>query len=491
MADGQDGRQARARVAALIRAARRANGVIHFRTSRTGIFPVLFFALALAAAAASPPRAVHRALVAPVADDRDRTLRLSLPARARGVDARRRVAHRGDRLRGLARRRLHAGATRRRSSSTIRSRLPNGSAWPYLNQPLIMLWASPPTPRDDIGEFRTWGDMLVVARVRAHRASHASVAQRVRRGACGRRCRPTSARSRCARRAGRSRGTRRTSRDASPAPDVRSARGAPRFSGSGRSRDSCRATSSSTPGARTRAASSRISPARRSSNGWSSGAATRVSVDVWRRLSAKQNRTFDEAFAGVFGEAPAALYGRFTADVIAKAAEAARVDSRRRRRHRRDRAATVAQHRRSRDLRRRAAHRHRRSIGDAAVARRDLENRRRAGHRPRASRFAAARGRSGGRSRALDLSAAEAAYRDAALVGRVVRESDGFCATDACCSRRARRAATERSSSDLYHLGSAHAIPSHRVTHDASLTRRRSGARRTVGVRDALPPWLV
>jgi hypothetical protein len=38
---------------------------------------------------------------------------------------------------------------------------PNGSAWPFLNQPVIELWATPPDPREDIGEFRDWGEMLV------------------------------------------------------------------------------------------------------------------------------------------------------------------------------------------------------------------------------------------------------------------------------------------------------------------------------------------
>jgi hypothetical protein len=46
---------------------------------------------------------------------------------------------------------------------------------------------------------------------------------------------------------------------------------------------------------------------------------------VWRRLSARQDRTFDDAFAGVFGQSPRALYGRFLAEVTANAAEAARL----------------------------------------------------------------------------------------------------------------------------------------------------------------------
>ena len=41
-------------------------------------------------------------------------------------------------------------------------------------------------------------------------------------------------------------------------------------------------------------------------------------VFVWRRLSARQNRTFDEAFAGVYGESPRALYGRFSSELTAR-----------------------------------------------------------------------------------------------------------------------------------------------------------------------------
>ncbi len=45
-------------------------------------------------------------------------------------------------------------------------------------------------------------------------------------------------------------------------------------------------------------------------------------VHLWRRMTAKQDRTFDVAFAGVFGETPRVLYGRFVAEVTAQAAQA-------------------------------------------------------------------------------------------------------------------------------------------------------------------------
>lgn len=47
-------------------------------------------------------------------------------------------------------------------------------------------------------------------------------------------------------------------------------------------------------------------------------------VHLWRRLSARQDRSFDEAFAGVFGGYPADLYGRFTAELTGKALEVER-----------------------------------------------------------------------------------------------------------------------------------------------------------------------
>ncbi|HWZ57972.1 MAG TPA: hypothetical protein VNW46_03265, partial [Gemmatimonadaceae bacterium] len=44
---------------------------------------------------------------------------------------------------------------------------------------------------------------------------------------------------------------------------------------------------------------------------------------LWRRMSARRNRTFDEAFTGVYGQSPAEMYGWFTAEVTGKALAAA------------------------------------------------------------------------------------------------------------------------------------------------------------------------
>ncbi|MCB9685760.1 MAG: hypothetical protein H6735_12030 [Alphaproteobacteria bacterium] len=47
---------------------------------------------------------------------------------------------------------------------------------------------------------------------------------------------------------------------------------------------------------------------------------------LWRRMSAREVRTFDDAFTGVFGEPPAVLYGRFSAELTADAVLAARAE---------------------------------------------------------------------------------------------------------------------------------------------------------------------
>lgn len=52
-------------------------------------------------------------------------------------------------------------------------------------------------------------------------------------------------------------------------------------------------------------------------------------VHLWRRMSARQVRTFDDAFAGVYGGYPADLYGRFTAELTGHALDVEREVERR------------------------------------------------------------------------------------------------------------------------------------------------------------------
>ena len=48
-------------------------------------------------------------------------------------------------------------------------------------------------------------------------------------------------------------------------------------------------------------------------------------VHLWRRLTAKQQRSFDQAFTGVYGAPPAQLYGRFVAELTESAMDAEEV----------------------------------------------------------------------------------------------------------------------------------------------------------------------
>ena len=48
---------------------------------------------------------------------------------------------------------------------------------------------------------------------------------------------------------------------------------------------------------------------------------------LWARMTARQRRSFDAAFSGVFGESPSRLYGQFIAEVTANAMAAAKSES--------------------------------------------------------------------------------------------------------------------------------------------------------------------
>ncbi len=195
----------------------------------------------------------------------------------------------------------------------------NGSAWPFLKRPSIYLWAAPPDPRDDIGEFRDWGEMLV-----SHEFGHIAHLTR-----------PS-----------RSRGVLDNLRRALPIDAGPIAIRAPRWviegyatfiegrvTGSGRPHgvwrpallrelalegqlpryENLNASGAFEGGSFAYLAGSAFLEWLAEQRGDSS------LVLVWRRLTARQNRSFDEAFRGVFGESPSVLYGRFTADLTGKA----------------------------------------------------------------------------------------------------------------------------------------------------------------------------
>jgi hypothetical protein len=195
----------------------------------------------------------------------------------------------------------------------------NGSAWPFLKGPTIYLWAAPPDPRDDIGEFRDWGEMLI-----SHEFGHIAHLTR-----------PS-----------RSRGVLDNLRRALPIDVGPIAIRAPRWVIEGYATFiEGRVTGSGRPHGVWRPALLRELALEgqlpRYENLNSSGAFEGGSfaylagsaflewlaqqrgdsslVLVWRRLTARQNRSFDEAFRGVFGESPSVLYGRFTVDLTGKA----------------------------------------------------------------------------------------------------------------------------------------------------------------------------
>ena len=194
----------------------------------------------------------------------------------------------------------------------------NGFAFTLLDHPLIVFWASPPDPRESIGQFRTWGEMLAV-----HEFGHVAHLTRPSRNPL----------------------TRLFWRIAPVNVGPLTLR-APRWviegyatyiegvvTGSGRPHGVWRPAT-----LRQWAVEGRL-PNYAQLSSWSdfeggefaylAGSAflewlarrngDSSLVDVWRRLSARVNRSFDEAFAGVYGDPPAVVYDRFRAEVTAAA----------------------------------------------------------------------------------------------------------------------------------------------------------------------------
>ena len=199
----------------------------------------------------------------------------------------------------------------------------NGFAFTVIDHPVIVFWASPPDPRESIGQFRTWGEMLAV-----HEFGHVAHLTRPSRNPWTRllwRVAPV---------------------DLGPIP-----LNAPRWvlegyatyiegvvTGTGRPHGVWRPAT-----LRQWAIEGRL-PNYAQLSSWSdfeggefaylAGSAflewlarrqgDSSLVDLWRRLTARTNRTFDEAFAGVYGDSPALVYDRFRAEVTA---DAVRIDS--------------------------------------------------------------------------------------------------------------------------------------------------------------------
>ncbi|MDX2184428.1 MAG: hypothetical protein SFW08_10660 [Gemmatimonadaceae bacterium] len=196
--------------------------------------------------------------------------------------------------------------------------VPNGSAWPSLAAPAMRFWATPPDPASGLGNNRGWGEILSV-----HEYAHLAHLLRP---------------------------TRDKWRDfnlrLSPVPIGPIPLGAPfwviegyatliegQLTGSGRPNGAAR------PALLRQFAIEGALPAYDALDdaGTFQGGSVRYLVgsaflewlqaqrgeaaltNLWKRMTAKQQRSFDASFRGVFGAPPAELYGRFAAEVTARA----------------------------------------------------------------------------------------------------------------------------------------------------------------------------
>lgn len=284
------------------------------KASRTGIFPVLFFLLTFAAQRTDAQGLVRAWLPWRTIETEHFVFHYPLELE----DWTRSLATRADAIQSAVGQ-LVGYAPPHKTHVVVDDpyESSNGSAWPFLDRPVISLWASPPDPRSDIGEFRDWGRTLL-----SHEFTHVAHLARPSR----------NARIRALWRLGPV--------DLGPitvnAPRwviegfATYAEG--RLTGSGRPHGSWRpaylrqwalegqlprydqlsAFGSFDGGEFAYLAGSAFLEWLAERHGDSS------LVDVWRRMTAKTPRGFDDAFTGVYGESARALYGRFTADVTGK-----------------------------------------------------------------------------------------------------------------------------------------------------------------------------
>jgi hypothetical protein len=307
---------------------RRPSIILPPPTTRTGIFPVLFFIAVLAALAVLTPRPVSAQFVTrswvPWRTIETAHFEIHYPADLEAWT--RNTASTLDAIDSAVAAIVgYAPSVKTQIVVDNPYAIANGSAWPFLDRPVINLWAAPPDPREDIGEYRVWGQMLT-----AHEFTHIAHLTRPSRNAFVRHL-----------------------WQALPVNVGPITLNAPRWAIEGYATYAeGRVTGSGRPHGAWRAAFLRQwalegqLPRYEQLNAWGAyaggefaylagsaflewlterpGAGDSSLVHVWRRLTAKQQRGFDAAFTGVYGETPRALYGKFLADVTGNALAVAR-----------------------------------------------------------------------------------------------------------------------------------------------------------------------
>ena len=195
----------------------------------------------------------------------------------------------------------------------------NGSAWPFLDDPRMVLWTSPPGPESVIGNYADWVELLTIHE-QAHLAHllrpSRNLFQRVMGEWLG--LGPITLRA-----------PRWVSEGYATVIEGD-------LTGAGRPQSDIRAAILRKWAQQGRLPSySQMSSDSRSYLGMSmaylAGSAylewlreregPESFMKVWARLSARKARSFDEAFSGVYGDSPSVLYARFRAELIHDALE--------------------------------------------------------------------------------------------------------------------------------------------------------------------------